>query len=88
MRCTGDLMLKFYGIPLVWIRLTNELTDEDIALRREFSAWKRDNDILPCVQGGGGPAHKSEGFKPEDARKVIAWLKDHGAEVDPSIGMA
>jgi len=81
-------MLKFYGIPLVWIRISNRVTDEDMALRKELSKFQTDNDIYPVVNHGGGPSSKNDGYKPEDARKVIAWLKDHGAEIDPSIGMS
>ena len=82
------MALKFYGIPVVWIRLSNRMTDEDLALRKDYSAFLRANDILPAVSGSGGPTGKSDGYKPEDARKVIAWLKEHGAEVDPSIGLS
>lgn len=82
------MALRFYGIPLVWIKLANRLTDEDLALRKDFNQFLRANDIYPVVGGGADPGRAGDGYKPEDARKVITWLKEHGAEVDPSIGMS
>jgi hypothetical protein len=76
--------LKFYGIPLVWIHLSNRLTDEDMKLRKELSAWQMENRILPVQSGGGGPDRRGDGYSPADARRVIAWLNEHGAELDPT----
>jgi hypothetical protein len=75
--------LKFYGIPLVWIHLSNRITDEDMKLRREFSAWMTENHIFPVQAGSGGPERRGDGYSPADARKIIQWLTDHGAELDP-----
>ena len=78
-------MLKFYGIPLVWIRLSHGRDEEDQKLRRELNEFMRANDIRPTVEGPAGPYDRSHGYKPEHARMIIGWLKDHGAEVDPSV---
>lgn len=78
-------MVKFYGIPIIWIRLAHDRSPEDSKTRGALAEFLRTNHIFPVVPGTGGPTEKTEGYKPEDARKVIQWLKDHGAEVDPSI---
>lgn len=79
-------MIKFYGIPVVWIRLSNSVTDEDLKLRRELDDFLWENDIIPAVRSGGAASKwSSGGYSPLDARKIIDWLKEHGAEVDPSI---
>lgn len=82
------MSLKFYGIPLVWIRIANRLTDEDGALRKAFYTWQMANDVYPVVNGSASPDQSSAGYAPADARKVIAWLKEHGGEVDPSVGLS
>ncbi len=80
------MALKFHGIPVVWIKFTNDMSPEDRALRKELSKFMWAENIFPAVRpGGGGPDWESHGYKPEDARKLIAWLKEHGAEVDPSV---
>ncbi len=80
------MALKFDGIPLVWIKIRNSLSDEDCALRKQLDTFMWDNDILPAIRsGGGGPDWDSHGYRPADARKIILWLKEHGAEIDPSV---
>jgi hypothetical protein len=80
------MAFRFFGIPVVWIKFANATTAEDLALRKELSAFMWEHNIVPAVQpGGDGSDWNSHGYKPEDARKIIAWLKDHGAEVDPSV---
>lgn len=82
--------MKFHGIPLIWIRVSNSPTKEDLSLRHDFAAWQRANDIFPVAHGDDSsldPRHGFEGsgYKPDDARRVIQWLKDHGAEIDPGM---
>lgn len=75
--------MKFHGIPLIWLRLSNPTNDQDVAVFRAFHEWQRENNIFPAVSHGGNFA--GAGYKPDDARRVIQWWKDHDGEIDPTM---
>jgi hypothetical protein len=70
---------RFFGQPVVWLRWL--FADE--TLKAEFDRWMRSANVHPAIHGGkhGG----GNGYSPADARKVIAWLREHGAEMDPGV---
>ena len=52
-----------------------------LVLWRAFIQWTLDADMFPVVRGQSGPYGFSGGYKTSDAKKVIAWLTEHGVKV-------
>ena len=81
--------VTFSSRPVIWISVRGEgggagILPKDGGLTRHFSEWRQELDIIPAVFGGAGPGFYSAGFAPADAERVIAWLREQGAEeVEP-----
>ena len=52
-----------------------------LKLWHNFLQWALDTDTFPVVRGQSGPYGFSGGYKTSDAKKVIAWLTEHGVKV-------
>lgn len=67
---------------MVWIDVTfHRESREGIELYRDYLHWCLDNDIY----GKGrdeGPLGFSGSFRPKDAEKLLAWLKERGVEAN------
>lgn len=53
-----------------------------IKLTRAFTQWRLDENIPTAAGGQTGAYGFSAGFTPHYAKRVIAWLKKQGIEVE------
>lgn len=55
---------------------------EMIKLMRDFTQWRLDENIPTAAGGQAGAFGFSAGFTPHYAKRVAAWLKDRGIEIE------
>lgn len=59
---------------------------EMLKLWRDFLQWTLDKNIPTAAGGQNGPYGFSAGFTPHYAKKVIAWFKGRGINVESVYG--
>lgn len=65
---------------LVWIDVQYDSYGHDAArLMQDFLRWSLDNDIF-AKGGQRGPLGFSGSYTPDDAQKLLDWLKEQGIE--------
>jgi hypothetical protein len=82
------MALKYAGLPLVQLQFSGDHTEKDRALRKRLLKFMRDHNIVSVGPHGGGTGAdwRAHGlYRPDDARRVIDWLKNNGAELDPVV---
>ncbi len=68
---------------VVWVdvslyRPTSKRETKTARLYHDFLRWSLDNDVMPVARGHSGPLGFSNGYRPRDAKKVLAWLAERG----------
>ena len=76
--------VTFTTLPVVWISIRGERRPfpqiaEDGGLHQRLAEWLTREQIDPIIRSGSAGGGRSyQGYLPEDAAKVTAWLKEQG----------
>lgn len=77
--------ITFHTYKSCWVKIRGEPAEggwprlpRDNGLVKRFSAWLRDEDILPARGIAAGPGIYEAIFHPEDGERVRAWLLEQG----------
>ena len=74
--------MKVESYQLVYFEMTWDLGDP---IAKEFRDWYYKSELIPpCRMGGTSPNWRYMGLFPNDAKRVFAWLKEHGVDMESS----
>jgi len=75
--CTGGIMsATFTATPVIWISIEDRSKGSDLGYR--FMDWLHDSHIDPVATSVRFPWCYVAGFAPDDAERVVAWLRENG----------
>lgn len=68
------------NVVVIDVTFSRSRTTKGLVFLRDFLQWSLDEGIGPVVSGRSGPLGFVYAYRAKDAKKVLAWLKEHGLE--------
>lgn len=79
--------VAFAATPIIWIQIRGERDEKDPRRLRaddglvaRFLAWVSSERMFSTLGGTSSPGYYSGGWAPDDAERVVEWLRKEGAK--------
>ena len=72
---------------VVWIDIHFHPDEErkGLQFQHDFAQWVLDNNVYPVGKGHSGPLEFSGAYMPNEATRLLVWLKEQGVKMKPEV---